>query len=93
MAFLFYQQSQSRESQFTCRIQTQADTTHGYLSGQVAGGGTVIIGDFQHQTTHYCIEYVPCISAVHYNNNVLGEGQGTAVLTNYTINTWSDCHQ
>ena len=60
----------------------------------MAGGGTVIIGDFesQHQTTHYCIEYVPCISAVHYNN-VLGEGHGTGVLTNYTINTWSDCHQ
>ena len=37
---------------------------HGYLqrlSGQVAGGGTVI-NESQHQTTHYCIEYVPCIS-------------------------------
>ena len=29
------------------------------------------------------IEYVPCISAVHYNN-VLGEGHGTGVLTNYS---------
>jgi len=26
-------------------------------------------------------------------NNVLGEGHGTGVLTNHTINTWSDCHQ
>jgi len=42
--------------------------------------------------THHCSEYIPCISAVEYSN-VLGEGHGTGVLTNYTINTWSDCHQ
>jgi len=63
----------------------------------VAGeGGTVIIDDFESQcpTTHYYNEYVPHINAVDYNN-VLGEGHGTGVLTNYTytINTWSDSHQ
>ena len=36
--------------------------------------------------THHCSEYVPCISAVQYNN-VLGEGHDTGVLANYTINT------
>jgi len=44
------------------------------------------------QISNHCSEYVPCVSAVQYNN-VPGEGHGTGVLTNYTINNWSDCHK
>jgi len=65
------------------------------MSGQVAWGGTVIIGDFESQrwTTHYtAMSMSLIINAVQYNNQ-FGEGHGTGELTNYTVNTWSDYHQ